>query len=203
MTLNSQFKLLCYRWREKAKEYNNADIHQLFDKFFTLYVVYNMLYSETAAYLHRKAISEEKQEYKLDCENFPDKNAATKYVLALLTSKGLMQSLESIDATKQAIDKLKTLIDRQRSPQFSICLDPVFGDEQENEDSKLMQMLYSQNTDERARAILEIIYHVRCNMFHGRKSVDPVQMELLIPLTLLLEKIIDKLYRKLDGLDYV
>jgi hypothetical protein len=36
-------------------------------------------------------------------------------------------------------------------------------------------------------------------MFHGRKGVDPVQMELLIPLTVLLEKIIDMLFMKLDS----
>ena len=197
MTLNSDFKVLCNRWQEKAKKYNNNDINQLYDKFFTLYVVYNMLYSEAAAYLHRKAIEENRQEYKLDGDNFPDKNAATKYVLDLLTSTGLMQSLESISTTKQAIDKLKLVI-----PNFSICSDPIFGKSQPEKDDKLISNLNSSSTDENARAILHLIYQVRCNMFHGRKGVDSVQKELLIPLTVLLEKIIAELYQKLDSFEY-
>ena len=64
-------------------------------------------------------------------------------------------------------------------------------------------MLNSSSADERARAILQIIYQVRCNMFHGRKSVNPVQKQLLIPLTVLLEKIIGKLYQTLEESSYI
>lgn len=203
MTLNPEFKSLCQRWREKAQQYDTEDTHQLFDKFFSLYVAYNALYAETAAYLHRKAIREGKEEYKLDDENFPDKKAATKYVLDLLTSRSLIESLERTEATKEAINQLKTLISKQRSFHFQICLDPVFGEPQEDKDEKLVEMLNSPSTDERARAILQLIYQVRCNMFHGRKSVSPVQDQLLIPLITILEKIIDKLYRKLEGASYI
>ena len=156
MTLNPEFKSLCQRWREKAQQYDTEDTHQLFDKFFSLYVAYNALYAETAAYLHRKAINQ-----------------------------------------------LKILISKQSSFHFWICLDPVFGEPQEDEDEKLIKRLNSSSTDERARAILQLIYQVRCNMFHGRKSVSPVQKQLLIPLIIILEKIIDKLYRKLEGASYI
>jgi hypothetical protein len=203
MALNPEFKSLCERWRAKAQQYDAEDAHQLFDKFFSLYVVYNALYAETAAYLHRKASSEGKEEYKLDDDSFPDKKAATKYVLDLLTSTSLMQSLEKTKATKQAIDQLKTLISKQNSLHFWISLDPVFGEPQEDKDKELIKMLNSSSTDERARAVLQLIYQVRCNMFHGRKSVSPVQKQLLIPLTVLLEKIIDKLYRKLESTSYI
>ena len=203
MTLNPEFKSLCKRWQEKAQNYDIEDIHQLFDKFFSLYVAYNALYTETTAYLHRKAISEGKEEYKLDDDNFPDKNAATKYVLDLLKSRVLMQSLENTIATKEAIDQLKVLISNRNSLYFSICLDPVFGEPQEDKDEELISMLNSSSADERARAILQIIYQVRCNMFHGRKSVNPVQKQLLIPLTVLLEKIIGKLYQTLEESSYI
>ena len=203
MTLNQEFKSLCQRWREKALQYDVEDTHQLFDKFFSLYVAYNALYAETAAYLHRKASREGKEEYKLDDDSFPDKKAATKYVLDLLTSRGLMQSLEGTEPTKQAIEQLKTIISKQNSLHFWICLDPVFGEPQEDKDEELIKMLNSSSTDERARAVLQLIYQVRCNMFHGRKSVSPVQKQLLIPLTVILEKIIDQLYRKLESASYI
>lgn len=124
-------------------------------------------------------------------------------MLDLLTSTDLMRSLETTEATKQAIDQLKILMNKQSSFHFWIYLDPVFGERQEDKDEKLIKMLNSSSTDERARAILQLIYQVRCNMFHGRKSVAPVQKQLLIPLTVLLEKIIDKLYRKLKSASYI
>ncbi len=203
MTLNPEFKSLCERWRRKAKQYDEEDTHQLFDKFFSLYVAYNALYAETAAYLHRKAINEGKENYKLDDESFPDKQAATKYVLDLLTSRRLMQSLEGKEATKQAINELKVLMHGRSATHFWICLDPVFGEPQKEKDRELIKMLDSPSTDERARAILQLIYQVRCNMFHGRKSVSPVQKQLLSPLIVLLEAIIDKLYRKLELANYI
>ena len=203
MTLNQEFTSLCDRWRDKAQQYDVDDTCQLYDKFFTLYVVYNALYVETAAYLHRKARSEGKDEYKLDDGSFPDKMAATKYVLDLLTSTSLMQSLENTEDTKQAIINLKKLISNQNALHFWICLDPVSGEPQEDNDKALIKILDSPSTDERARAVLQFIYQVRCNMFHGRKSVSPVQKQLLAPLTVLLERIIDKLYSKLKSTSYV
>ena len=203
MPLNSDFKSLCDRWRNKAKFYDVENEDQLFDKFFSLYVVYNALYVETTAYLHRKAIKEGKDEYKLEDDSFPDKQAATKYVLELLKSKSLMDSLEQTHNTKQAIGQLKMLIDRNSDADFCICLDPVFGKPQLDKDKELEQMLSSQSTDERARAILEVIYQVRCNMFHGRKNLEPVQKKILVPLSALLEKIIEKLYHKLDSAKFI
>ena len=203
MPLNSEFKSLCNRWKEKASKYDASDTHSLFDKYFSLYVVFNALYAETAAYLHRKDIDEKRGGYKLQEGSFPDKNAATQYVLNLLKAKSLMQSLEDNTETNLAIEEIKKLLTPQNSHHFWICLDPVFGEPQENEDQKLLQALSSSNAHHRAEAILKIIYQVRCNMFHGRKSVEPIQKQLLLPLIVLLEKIIEKLYQKLDSAEYI
>ena len=161
------------------------------------------MYAETAAYLHRKDIDEKRGGYKLQEGSFPDKNAATQYVLNLLKAKSLMQSLEDNTETNLAIEEIKKLLTPQNSHHFWICLDPVFGEPQENEDQKLLQALSSSNAHHRAEAILKIIYQVRCNMFHGRKSVEPIQKQLLLPLIVLLEKIIEKLYQKLDSAEYI
>jgi hypothetical protein len=65
------------------------------------------LYAETAAYLHRKDIDEKRGGYKLQEGSFPDKNAATQYVLNLLKAKSLMQSLEDNTETNLAIEEIK------------------------------------------------------------------------------------------------
>jgi hypothetical protein len=113
-----------------------------------------------------------------------------------------MQALESNDVTNQAIEQLKKLLSQQSDVTFRICLDPVSGEKNEAKDQALLQSLQSSSPDERAKAVLQFIYQVRCNLFHGRKGVDPVQKELLIPLANLLEKIIKLIYDKLDSAKY-
>lgn len=72
-----------------------------------------------------------------------------------------------------------------------------YGNRQPDRDQKLLKGLKSRGIKKRIHAILDLIYSVRCNMFHGNKRFDEVQMNLLIPVTLLQRKVIEILYRKL------
>ena len=69
------------------------------------------------------------------------------------------------------------------------------------EDKKLLEDLRSENEHRKVGALLDIIYSVRCNMFHGHKGFDRVQIDILIPLTILLDKLTTLLYERL-GNDY-
>lgn len=199
MTLNPAFKDLFERWRDKAQEYSGEDTPDLFDKFFSLYVAYNALYSEAAAYLSRKAMSENKKAYT----KISDRAAATTYVLNLLGSKSLMESLEEAEPTKQAVDNLREILDQTKYPRFWIYLDPITGKPLEDKNKKIVNNLNSSSTNKCATEILQIIYQVRCNMFHGRKDVAAVQKELLIPLITILEKLSDVLYEKLKSVPFI
>ena len=42
------------------------------------------------------------------------------------------------------------------------------------------------------------LYAIGCNMFHGHKGFEPIQLELLKPAILLLKSTINVLYRALD-----
>lgn len=198
MTLNEEFKSLYQRWWEKANQYDTENVHQLFDKFFSLYVVYNALYVEAAAHLKRKAISKGKDAYKVNDDRFPDEAAATKYVLDIIGSKSLLDMLKNNNKTKAAIEQLKMVIDEENYIHFWICLDPIWGEPQPEKDKEILKLLKSSSSDEQARAILTVIYQVRCNMFHGRKGVDPVQRELLLPIITILEQVTARLYEKLE-----
>ncbi len=94
MTLGQELNDLCERWRDKARSYDTGQIEGLYDKFISLYIIYNALYVETAVYLRRKDRKEDKDGYKLENGSFPDKAAATKYVLDLLKSGELMKALK-------------------------------------------------------------------------------------------------------------
>jgi hypothetical protein len=192
--LNHQCSEFCDRWLEKAGHYDGQDLSNRFDKFFTLFVVYNALYVETAVYLHRKAKNEGRNDYKLEGDSFPDQAAATKYVLDFLTSRSLMDKLEGDGECAQAISSLTELMEQKA---FHIRLDPVWGKPLTNKDQELLASLKSDRRDEKASALLMLIYSVRCNLVHGRKDFSQHQDELLRPCILVLDRVINLLYQKL------
>jgi hypothetical protein len=65
-------------------------------------------------------------------------------------------------------------------------------------DRELLAALDSRSRNRRALAALEVLYAIRCNMFHGHKGFEPIQLELLRPTILLLESTINVLYQALD-----
>jgi hypothetical protein len=200
VALNNEFADFCDRWLEKAKGYDDTDLGQCFDKFTSLYVVYNALYVETAVHLHRRARREGREDFKLEGEQFPDLKAATDYVPNFLRAKSLVDSIENNPKTKQAVEWLKSIMEEGY---FRISLDPVWGKPVTEKDDKLRQGLRSDRSDEKIRTILRIVYEVRCNLFHGRKGLEPVQKELLIPLMTILEGVIELLYRRLKAEPYI
>jgi len=61
--------------------------------------------------------------------------------------------------------------------------------------------LESRGSNRRAKAVLEALYAIRCNMFHGQKGFQPIQLELLQPAIAVLETTADALYRALEQND--
>lgn len=189
--LSSEFKNFYENWLKKANEYKGEDISQYFDKFFTLFVVYNRLYAEVTFLLARKGeidLSKRK--------TFPDANAATKYMVQFIGSTFLIEQLEQDADCQYALSNIiRSIADKT----FHIKLDMIGGDPQPQEDRKLLDKLKSTNKNTKATAILETIYSIRCNMFHGHKGFNEIQKELLTPITIILEKMIKLIYEKLEN----
>jgi hypothetical protein len=78
---------------------------------------------------------------------------------------------------------------------FALKLDPVTGARRPEEDANLL------GSTRRAKAVLEALYAVRCNMFHGRKGFRPIRLELLQPAIVVLENTAEALYRALEQND--
>lgn len=204
MALNQQFKDLCARWREKAKMYDTgdeSDISEIFDKFFSLYVAYNALYAQAYSYLGEKSRSRGEDGYKAEGKSkFPDEEAATNSILEIIGADKFVSILENNETTRLALNQLRNVMD---SNNFSICLHPVSGKPRSENDKKindniLRQSLNGRNSNKKGNAILQVIYQIRCNMFHGRKGVAPIQKELLLPIITILEKVVDELYDTLS-----
>lgn len=190
--INPELKKFYKSWSGKAKSCEES-LEGYFDKFFTLYVIYNRLYAEATFELARN----EKSDVDLANKNyFPDKKAATDYTKDYLGSKNIIESLQSDSATQ---DALKTIEDIIKHHKFNIKLHLVEGTPQRDEDLKLLKHLRSTHTDLKAKAVLELIYAIRCNMFHAHKGFYPAQEELLKPMIKLLEKLNTILFAKLTN----
>ena len=189
--MTQEITIFCTNWLEKAKAYDYSTLQGAFDKFFTLFVVYNRLYVEaTFRMSNNNAIT-------LTLSNrtsFPDDKAAKVYSLQYLTSTRLNEAFNNSNECLNAIETLKTII---RENKFNIKLDMVLGTPLRQKDLDLLKTLESTHTDNKMKAITDILYSIRCNTFHGQKGYENSQIELLQPVCILLEKIIELLFLKL------
>jgi len=190
--MKNEVKELYKTWMCKATEYNSAETNfpECYDKFFTLFVAYNMLYTELA--------------YKVNGRKyFRDDKAATKYVKEYVRARhfiaGIEQDVNCVSALKRIIHLLDGRQQPDGQPRFCIVLDPRNGEPAEGEDKKLLTDLMGRSKDHKSGAILTLIYNIRCNMFHGRKEFCQEQLILLSAIIVLLEKVIKLLYDKLSS----
>lgn len=192
MPLSQEFSEFYTSWLQKANQYTDNDIRSCFDKFFTLFVVYNRLYAEATFRLAQT----EGSGINLDNWNtFPDPVAAKEYLANYIGARNLINGLRSDPRCVTALQSLEQLLQNQR---FNIKLNLLTGTPQPDEDVILLTKLRSRSNSVKALAILDTIYSIRCNMFHGHKGFHEVQLELLIPITTLLERICTITWQKLS-----
>lgn len=190
--ISQELREFCERWFQKAQRYQRQSIHDCFDKFFTLFIVYNRLYAELTLSWARTG------KIQLSSRGFPDEKAATKYVHNYLSTNHIWSNLENDAQCQLAVGAIRTLLENQV---FVIKLDRLRGEPRPEEDKRLLEDLRSENRHRKVGALLDIIYSVRCNMFHGHKGFDKVQIEILVPLNILLDKLTTLLYKRLSN-DY-
>ncbi|MDP2682598.1 MAG: hypothetical protein Q8P28_07320 [Deltaproteobacteria bacterium] len=196
MTLSldiNSFESFIDRWLEKAEaiQLSQDDLASYFDKFFTLFVVYNKLYMEATFKMWQDGRLKLPEPGK---NNFPDTNAATRYLLKFLDPKIIIQNLTSTINTNSAINNLMDILE---NGSFYVLLKApdMVGDRQADE--ILLKKMTSCDEKKKAEAILEFIHAIRCNTFHGSKSYSQDQIEVLAPCIKILEKLIPMLREEL------
>lgn len=197
--LSVEFKDFYRSWNRKAQKYGDQDLRQCFDKFFTLFVIYNRLYAEATFLLVRRGIVRLERRGLLGRINtFPDSRAAKDYIRTYLRNRNLIDQLEGDIQSNEAIRTVCRLIEDE---EFYIKLDVMSGNRLREEDLRLLNSLRSPNEAVKARAILDFLYSIRCNMFHGHKGFNEIQVEILRPAIIILQKIVRLLWEKLSGDD--
>lgn len=99
--------------------------------------------------------------------------------------------------TKNGNDKdISDLVQMMEHTVFNITLNN--RQPEPEKDALLLEGLKSSNADDKAIAIVRVIYQVRCNHAHGDKSFDQIQILLLEPLSNLLTTINKMLFTALN-----
>jgi len=200
MAINSEFKTLYSNWSKKAKGYKEDDTYQVFDKFFTFFVIYNLLYNETNLYFHKNKNFESYKSYKL----LGDNQAATICAVDLLGSGTILEKIQESDLGRDALKSIKRLFETNSEDNFKISfLKNKKSNKYEYDkgaDHKLFNDLKSPEDDVLVTAILTLIYRTRCNMFHGRKETHQVQQYLLNSLSNILDVLVSAMYENLIDL---
>jgi hypothetical protein len=172
----------CDRWIEKADAYQSDELESLFDRFFTLFVAYNRFYSASAK-LYRASV-EPRQVMMLQ----GDRREATTIMARLIEQSRFS---DVVNENFAIADACKTIAELLRSHQF--FLHSVRNSEEPDfeRDARLAESLDGY----RLMAVLECLYQIRCNIFHGEKEFLPRQAQLLVPAIILLEVVV-RLSRK-------
>lgn len=157
--INQEIENFCEKWIEKADNYNDNNLQDVFDKFFTLFVVYNRLYVEATFRMSNQG------EINFQNRNsFPDSQAAKNYVVQYITSRTINEEFNNDENCTEAIERLKEII---RNHKFNIKLNMVTGMEEREKDLKLLTELEANSTNKRIKAIADFLYSIRCNVFHA------------------------------------
>jgi len=85
--------------------------------------------------------------------------------------------------------RLRTIIEILEKHRFYIVIEN--GQESCEKDEKLAKDLACGDTTRKAKALLRVFYHIRCNLFHGRKGAEECQKELFDAVNPLLEQVVD------------
>lgn len=189
MAVNPEFHRFVTGWLAKAEQIQYTCLDSYFDKFFTLFVVFNRLYAEATFILWRRG-----DIHIADDRPLPDKKSATEYISDYLGDTTLIEGLDSDTHTHAALACIITLLEQER---FYIRLHTPSGDRQRVKDLHLLAELKSADPRIKAVAVLKTIYYIRCNMFHGHKEFHEVQIDILSPIIVIMRKVIELLWAKI------
>lgn len=183
--MNQYFTDFYNNWTTKAEGIDNANLSGVYDKYMTLFVIYNNLYNQIPDKLISLGTVVPNKIY--------DNKGATDFVIQFLGADDFINELNS----KNLANDINSLIQLMEQETFHIKLN--HGQYDRNEDLKILSELKSLNNIKKAVAILKVAYYVRCNIFHGSKDFQEYQRMLVEPLIRILETLNPFLFNRLNA----
>lgn len=86
---------------------------------------------------------------------------------------------------------------RNRYGDLRICYHASGKYEKRGDNNLKYKFSQKDEPDIYVQGILEFIYHIQCNLFHGKKEINAIQEAILSPSVILLERIVNIVYDEL------
>jgi len=179
--MNSLAENTYLRWLDKLNQYAENSLNRYYDEFFTVFVGYNILYVEAS-----KILVSQGQAKLNKYGGINDSEGATTNIIKFLTADYLTSELLKATEVERNIDQLVTQ------------LNGGFYVRNHEWDKKRIDGVASKTGNRTGKAVLELIYGIRCNMFHGGKNFEADQKHILISSTIILRKVNELLFRRLE-----
>lgn len=178
--MQADTKELIDNWEIKSAQIKTDNLDGLYNKFTTLFTIYNRLYNESFSIL--------KNENQLNKKNYSDYEKATVLVVEFLTAQILADKF--IASNQADLDGINNLL---ANKVFNINLD--YGNPRPDKDNQLMINLKSVDVNTKTQAVLSLVYNVRNNLIHGYKDFQEYQRLIVEPTISILESLIN-LYKQ-------
>ena len=157
--MNEDFLDSYERLLNKANSYATGNLADCFDKFSTLFTLYNLQYN----YVAKSKNIKKDDNYKaiglikkfIDCKSFCE----------------------------------KSIIDNKSAEIIRLIEDGAFYLKNVPIDSEVVKKMKSTDFEERTKGILEALYYVRCNLVHGDKTFTDDQRRILNPCIVILNEL--------------
>lgn len=178
----------CTAWLRKAERIDIEPLEGVFDRFFTLWVVFNRLYEEAGRtlvhsghHLYRPFIARRGRHIFAPP---PDKLSATRGITTFV-GKGRLR--DHIFGNREAVQGLEYVHNSIRSGMFYLHENHETGEPDSEKDIVLVRKAM----DGCVESTLTLIYQARCNLFHGQKAFTESQRDLLNGMSAVLNQVIE------------
>jgi hypothetical protein len=171
-------------WTIKVQSIVGQDLTHVYDKHMTSFVIYNNIYNQIPDKLVTNGIAVPKRIF--------DNKAATDYVVQFLGAANILSEITNSNLDSD-VDAIISLIEQEV---FYIKINR--DGRERNEDLRILADLKSNNANRKAKGVLQVIYYVRCNIFHGHKDFQEYQRILIEPLTRVLGALNPLLFNRLN-----
>ena len=177
------FDIFIGRWLQKADGYSDNELAQLFDKSFTLYVIFSALYD--------KAFNQMLENGQITQRKVVERDKAVTHFANFLGHDELASELKVHAADISRIEDV--ILERK----FYFNVKGVYREPDWEEDHKALLGIRSLDSKVYCESILGLVYRTRCNMFHGQKTYDAEQENVLKSMNVLLRTTINMALEKL------
>lgn len=175
-------------WADKCLNYKGDRLSDYYDILFSRFVTFNSLYNTIIYTKETLGLLRIKTNKKHKIIERSDKEKATTLMSKELTDVQLNNLFEK----SGFITSVANLIRILESNRFVIT--HRAGKQVPEDDILILAKLKHSDKEEIYLGILELLYNIRCNLFHGSKGYEYDHIELLKPINEITFSIVDSLY---------